>query len=80
MNLLTQLKEYKMKRFFSNNCAWTKECKKEYAALMYLINNLSKKDVIHNEIHNSNIGMRFQEEMFAGSDWMEEEENQLWGL
>ena len=23
---------------------------------------ISKKDVIHNEIHNSNIGMRFQEE------------------
>jgi len=70
MTLLTQLKEYRMRRFFSNNCAWTKECKKEYAALMYLINNLmavhdkpiSKKDVIHNEIHNSNIGRRFQEE------------------
>ena len=40
MTLLNQLQEYRIKRFFSNNCAWTKKSKKEYAALMYLINNL----------------------------------------
>jgi len=41
MNLLTQLKEYRMKRFHSNNCAWTKECKKEYKALNTLIDSLT---------------------------------------
>lgn len=46
MNLLKQLQEYKMKRFFSNNCAWTEECKKEYKSLMYLINTL-KYDRTH---------------------------------
>ena len=78
MTLLTQLKEYRMKRFHSNNCAWTKECKKEYKALNTLIDSLTtpipaicnpkpmtggitKEEVIHNEIHNSNIGMRFQD-------------------
>tara|TARA_R100000781_G_scaffold58012_1_gene37423 strand:- start:39 stop:182 length:144 start_codon:yes stop_codon:yes gene_type:complete len=37
MDLIDQLKEYRMRRFFSNNCAWTEECKKEYAAVMHLI-------------------------------------------
>lgn len=36
--LLKQLKDYRMKRFFSNNCAWTKQCKEEYKALMIVIN------------------------------------------
>ena len=42
MDILQHLKDYKMKRFFSNNCAWTKECKEEYKAINALIAKIKK--------------------------------------
>tara|TARA_R100000234_G_scaffold42390_2_gene25190 strand:- start:12362 stop:12499 length:138 start_codon:yes stop_codon:yes gene_type:complete len=45
MDILQQLKDYRMKRFFSNNCPWTKECKEEYKTLMSLIKQLTPEQV-----------------------------------
>ena len=67
MNLLKQLQEYRMKRFFSNNCAWTEECKKEYKALMYLINSF-KYDRTHIKWPTTNIDRNFQEDMINDMD------------
>ena len=96
MDILQHLKDYKMKRFFSNNCSWTKECKKEYKALNTLIDSITptpipaicnpkpmtggitKEEVIHNEIHNSNIGQRFMEE--AINDMYDEPDDPFTGF